>query len=86
MTQGAQIGQVALFFGANDMGSLMLEENVVSSAGTVHHLTLEQIKSSIREAGWEPRQRNVFYQLLDEKPTASRPVPGTTGRALPVLN
>ncbi|HVK16624.1 MAG TPA: cyclic dehypoxanthinyl futalosine synthase [Fimbriiglobus sp.] len=86
VTQGAQIGQVALLFGANDMGSLMLEENVVSSAGTVHHLTLEQIKSSIREAGWEPRQRNVYYQLLDEKPTTKHPVPGTTGRALPVLN
>ncbi len=64
VTQGAKIGQVALFFGANDMGSLMIEENVVASAGTVHYLTLEQIKSSIREAGWEPRQRNVFYQLL----------------------
>jgi cyclic dehypoxanthinyl futalosine synthase len=65
VTQGAKIGQVALFFGANDMGSLMIEENVVASAGTVHYLTLEQIKSSIREAGWEPRQRNVFYQLLN---------------------
>jgi cyclic dehypoxanthinyl futalosine synthase len=86
VTQGAQIGQVALYFGANDMGSLMLEENVVSSAGTVHHLTLEQIKSSIREAGWEPRQRNVFYQLLDEKPAAGRPIPGTTSQTLPVLN
>jgi cyclic dehypoxanthinyl futalosine synthase len=65
VTQGAKIGQVALFFGANDMGSLMIEENVVASAGTVHYLTLEQIKSSIREAGWEPRQRNVFYQLVN---------------------
>jgi len=53
-----------LFFGANDMGSLMIEENVVASAGTVYHLTLEQIRASIREAGWTPRQRNVFYQLL----------------------
>jgi cyclic dehypoxanthinyl futalosine synthase len=68
VTQGAKIGQVALFFGANDMGSLMIEENVVASAGTVHYLTLEQIKSSIREAGWEPRQRNVFYQLIDRDP------------------
>jgi cyclic dehypoxanthinyl futalosine synthase len=68
VTQGAKIGQVALFFGANDMGSLMIEENVVASAGTVHYLTLEEIKRCIREAGWEPRQRNVFYQLIDEKP------------------
>ncbi len=83
VTQGAKIGQVALFFGANDMGSLMIEENVVASAGTVHYLTLEQIKSSIREAGWEPRQRNVFYQLLDEKPIAPRPV--AKARHLPVV-
>ena len=65
VTQGAKIGQIALFYGANDMGSLMIEENVVASAGTVHHLTLEQIRGSIREAGWEPRQRNVYYQLID---------------------
>src|SRR5262249_22553038 len=62
VTQGAKIGQLALFFGANDMGSLMIEENVVASAGTVHYLTLEQIRSSIREAGYIPRQRNVFYE------------------------
>ncbi len=68
VTQGAKIGQIALFFGANDMGSLMIEENVVSSAGTVHHLTLEQIRRSITEAGWEPRQRNVYYQLIDDQP------------------
>lgn len=84
VTQGAKIGQLALLFGANDMGSLMLEENVVSAAGTVHHLTLEQIKSSIRELGFEPRQRNVFYQLLDE-----RPLPKSSKNAtmpLPILN
>ncbi len=68
VTQGQKIGQLGLLFGANDMGSLMLEENVVSSAGTVHHLTLEQIKSSIRELGYIPRQRNVFYEYLDEQP------------------
>ena len=45
VTQGPKIGQVALYFGANDMGSLMIEENVVSSAGTVYHLSLEEIKS-----------------------------------------
>jgi cyclic dehypoxanthinyl futalosine synthase len=68
VTQGLKIGQLALFFGANDMGSLMIEENVVASAGTVHHLTLEQIKGAIREAGYIPRQRNVFYQYLDSPP------------------
>jgi cyclic dehypoxanthinyl futalosine synthase len=65
VTQGLKVGQLALFFGANDMGSLMIEENVVSSAGTVHHLTLEQIKTAIREAGYVPRQRNVFYEVID---------------------
>src|SRR6516165_4315627 len=65
VTQGEKIGQIALFFGANDMGSLMLEENVVSSAGTVHHLSLESIRRCIREAGYIPRQRNVFYEYID---------------------
>ena len=69
VTQGAKIGQLALMFGANDMGSLMIEENVVASAGTVHHLTLNQIKRAIRESGYIPRQRNVFYQYIDAEPT-----------------
>ncbi len=60
-----KIGQLALLFGANDMGSLMIEENVVASAGTVHYLTLKQIKTAIRELGYVPRQRNVFYELVD---------------------
>jgi cyclic dehypoxanthinyl futalosine synthase len=68
VTQGPKIGGLALLFGANDMGSLMIEENVVSSAGTVYHLSLEQIRSAIREAGYVPRQRNVFYEYIDEGP------------------
>jgi cyclic dehypoxanthinyl futalosine synthase len=79
VTQGAKIGQIALFYGANDMGSLMIEENVVASAGTVHYLTLDQIQSAIREAGWVPRQRNVFYQLLEET------TPMTDSRRLTVV-
>jgi cyclic dehypoxanthinyl futalosine synthase len=70
VTQGLKVGQLALLFGANDMGSLMIEENVVASAGTVHYLTLEQIKNAIREAGYVPRQRNVFYRYIDEVPDA----------------
>jgi cyclic dehypoxanthinyl futalosine synthase len=66
VTQGLKVGQLALFFGANDMGSLMIEENVVASAGTVHYLTLEQIKGAIREANYTPRQRNVFYEYVDD--------------------
>lgn len=66
VTQGLKIGQLALLFGANDMGSLMIEENVVAEAGTVHYLTLGQIRAAIGELGYVPRQRNVFYQLVDE--------------------
>src|SRR5581483_11389639 len=69
VTQGAKVGQLALFYGANDMGSLMIEENVVAAAGTVYHLTLDEIKRCIREAGYEPQQRNVFYELIDEDRT-----------------
>jgi cyclic dehypoxanthinyl futalosine synthase len=68
VTQGAKIGQIGLYFGANDMGSLMIEENVVSAAGTVHHLTLDEIRRAIREAGYIPRQRNVFYEYIDHAP------------------
>jgi cyclic dehypoxanthinyl futalosine synthase len=65
VTQGLRIGQLALLFGANDMGSLMIEENVVAEAGTVHALTLAQIRAAISELGFVPRQRDVFYQLVD---------------------
>ncbi len=65
VTQGLKIGQLALLFGANDMGSLMIEENVVAEAGTVHFLTLDQIRTAIEELGYQPRQRNVRYQLVD---------------------
>jgi len=65
VTQGQRIGQLALLYGANDMGSLMIEENVVAEAGTVHHLSLDEIRGTIAELGYVPRQRNVHYQLLD---------------------
>lgn len=64
VTQGLKIGQLAMLFGANDMGSLMIEENVVAQAGTVHYLSLRQIREAIEELGFEPRQRNVFYELV----------------------
>lgn len=68
VTQGEKTGQLALLFGANDMGSLMIEENVVAQAGTVYHLSLETIRRCITEAGYIPRQRNVFYEYLDSEP------------------
>jgi cyclic dehypoxanthinyl futalosine synthase len=70
VTQGPAMGQVALKFGANDFGSLMMEENVVSSAGTSFRLTLEEMRRLIQEAGYEPRQRDNGYQLV-ERPQAS---------------
>src|SRR3954467_8345224 len=66
VTQGLKIGQLALLYGANDMGSLMIEENVVAEAGTVHHLSLDQIRGAIKELGFVPRQRNVYYELFDQ--------------------
>ncbi|MGB0599614.1 MAG: cyclic dehypoxanthinyl futalosine synthase [Rubripirellula sp.] len=67
VTQGLKIGQLAMLFGANDMGSLMIEENVVAEAGTVHYLSLGQIRQAIEELGYEPRQRDVFYNLVSSE-------------------
>lgn len=67
VTQGLRIGQLAMLYGANDMGSLMMEENVVAEAGTVHFLTLDQIRDAISELGYQPRQRDVFYNLVDRQ-------------------
>jgi cyclic dehypoxanthinyl futalosine synthase len=82
VTQGEKVGQLALAFGANDMGSLMIEENVVSQAGTVHHLSLDAIRRCITSAGYIPRQRNVFYECIDE---ASEMVLKPAMPVLPIL-
>ena len=65
VTQGPDIGQIALRYGANDFGSVMMEENVVSSAGTTFRLNAGEIESLIRDAGYEPRRRNNWYELLN---------------------
>jgi cyclic dehypoxanthinyl futalosine synthase len=65
VTQGQEIGQVALKFGANDLGSIMIEENVVSRAGTTFRMSVADMKRLIGELGYEPRQRNNWYQLLN---------------------
>ncbi|MEN6497187.1 MAG: cyclic dehypoxanthinyl futalosine synthase [Thermoguttaceae bacterium] len=64
VTQGLKIGQMALRFGANDMGSLMIEENVVAAAGTSFRTTEEEIRRVIGEAGHSPRRRSVRYELV----------------------
>ena len=64
VTQGPKIGGASLAFGANDMGSTMLEENVVSAAGTVHQMLEPEIVAAIRDAGFIPMRRNMHYQRL----------------------
>lgn len=65
VTQGQEIGQVALKYGANDLGSIMIEENVVSQAGTTFRMNVADMKRLISDLGYEPRQRNNWYQLLN---------------------
>jgi cyclic dehypoxanthinyl futalosine synthase len=66
VTMGHKVGQIALRFGANDYGSLMMEENVVSAAGTTHRTTLAEIDRIIRDAGYQPRRRRQDYTVLEE--------------------
>ena len=65
VTQGPEIGQVALKFGANDLGSIMIEENVVSQAGTTHRMSVADMQRLIRDAGYEAHQRDNWYRLLN---------------------
>jgi cyclic dehypoxanthinyl futalosine synthase len=86
VTQGLKIGQMALLYGANDMGSLMIEENVVAEAGTVYHLTLGEIRGAIEDLGYEPRQRNVFYELIDQPVESIVPNSRQNQHSLPIVN
>ena len=76
VTQGKKIGQLALRFGADDMGSIMIEENVVSAAGTKHVMTQEEMEHLIRAAGYEPKQRTNLYERIvtraDTEPAAKK--------------
>jgi len=65
VTQGEKVGQMALLYGANDMGSTMLEENVVSQAGATFRMTEDSIKRVIDDLGFQPRRRNMYYELLN---------------------
>jgi cyclic dehypoxanthinyl futalosine synthase len=65
VTMGPKIGQVALRFGANDFGSLMMEENVVSAAGTTYRMTLPEMRRLIADAGYVPRQRRQDYSVIE---------------------
>ena len=65
VTQGPKVGQMALYYGANDMGSTMLEENVVRAAGTVHCLSEEEIRQIITNSGFKPQRRNMRYEKVN---------------------
>jgi cyclic dehypoxanthinyl futalosine synthase len=71
VTMGLKVGQVALRFGANDFGSLMMEENVVSSAGTTHRATIQEMERCIRDAGYEVRRRRQDYSIIGEPTTVA---------------
>jgi cyclic dehypoxanthinyl futalosine synthase len=62
VTQGLKVGQVALGFGADDMGSVMIEENVVSAAGTTHRATTDDFVRLIKALGKTPVQRDTLYR------------------------
>jgi cyclic dehypoxanthinyl futalosine synthase len=64
VTMGPKVGQLALFYGANDMGSIMMEENVVSAAGTTFRLNESEIRNLITDSGWRPQKRNCYYQPI----------------------
>jgi cyclic dehypoxanthinyl futalosine synthase len=68
VTMGLKVGQVALRFGANDFGSLMMEENVVSAAGTTHRATLREMERAIVDAGYQARRRRQDYTLIEPTP------------------
>jgi cyclic dehypoxanthinyl futalosine synthase len=65
LTVGKQVAQMCLHAGANDFGSIMIEENVVSAAGAPHRFTSKSIQDAIREAGFEPQLRNQQYGYRD---------------------
>ena len=64
VTQGMKVGQVALFYGADDLGSIMIEENVVSAAGTTYRAGVEDFLHTIRNAGFRPSQRDTLYRTV----------------------
>ena len=72
LTQGLRLGQVALRFGADDMGSIMIEENVVSAAGAHNEADEKMLRYLIREAGFRPQQRDILYRHVDREESASQ--------------
>jgi len=75
VTQGPKIGQLSLRFGANDFGSLMIEENVVSAAGAHFRLTEAEIARAIQDAGFVPKRRTMHYEIVGDPYCWTHPAP-----------
>src|SRR6187401_597669 len=75
VTQGGKVGQLSLAYGANDMGSVMIEENVVRAAGASYCLDEVEIVANIEDAGFVPKRRNMHYELLGDPVFREREVP-----------
>jgi cyclic dehypoxanthinyl futalosine synthase len=72
LTQGLRLGQVALRFGADDMGSIMIEENVVSAAGAHNEADEKMLRYLIREAGFRPQQRDILYRHVNREESSKQ--------------
>jgi len=75
VTQGGKVGQLSLAYGANDMGSVMIEENVVRAAGAAYCMDEIEIVRNIEDAGFVPRRRNMHYEILGAPVFRERAVP-----------
>ena len=75
VTQGGKVGQLSLLFGANDMGSVMIEENVVRAAGAAYCMDELEIVRNIEDAGFTPKRRNMHYEILGDPIFLERDVP-----------
>jgi cyclic dehypoxanthinyl futalosine synthase len=79
VTQGGKVGQLSLAFGANDMGSVMIEENVVRAAGAAYCMDEVEIVTNIENAGFIPKRRNMHYDILGDPIFRERAVPRRFG-------
>lgn len=75
VTQGGKVGQLSLTYGANDMGSVMIEENVVRAAGASYCMDEVEIVTNIEDAGFIPKRRNMHYEILGDPIFRERDVP-----------
>jgi cyclic dehypoxanthinyl futalosine synthase len=75
VTQGGKVGQLSLAYGANDMGSVMIEENVVRAAGASYCMDEVEIVTNIEDAGFVPKRRNMHYEILGDPIFRQRSIP-----------